>query len=138
MFKKIVYLVLLFSLDRLFKNFFWQNSSDYTDGFFTVVKNTNIAFSVPLPQSILIPLLFFLVLIVGFESLKLYKQKDETFFLWGLIFIGASSNILDRFKWEGVIDYINLQVWPIFNLADSFIFLGVVLLIWREIKKQRA
>lgn len=37
---------------------------------------------------------------------------------------GASSNLLDRIRHGAVVDFIDLRVWPIFNLADAAILLG--------------
>ena len=51
------------------------------------------------------------------------------------IFAGASSNIIDRIIHGGVIDFIDLKVWPSFNLADSLIFVGSALLIWQLLKE---
>lgn len=50
----------------------------------------------------------------------------------GLIFIlaGAISNILDRLYFGCVIDFIRLPFWPLFNLADAFIVIGVIITVW--------
>lgn len=37
---------------------------------------------------------------------------------------GASSNLLDRIRHGAVVDFIDLRVWPVFNLADAAILLG--------------
>jgi signal peptidase II len=52
-----------------------------------------------------------------------------------LIFSGAISNLIDRLYFGCVIDFINLKVWPIFNLADIFICVGVFFLIIKFYKK---
>ena len=44
---------------------------------------------------------------------------------WG----GAIGNIIDRFHYAYVVDFIDLRWWPVFNVADLGITLGVVLLI---------
>ena len=60
----------------------------------------------------------------------------------GEIFVlsGAISNIIDRFYYHGVIDFISLHwkkyYWPIFNLADLFIVLGVFLMLFYVIKEK--
>ena len=51
----------------------------------------------------------------------------------GLVLGGALGNLADRLtRWEGfsghVVDFIDLQVWPVFNLADTAIVVGAVLL----------
>jgi lipoprotein signal peptidase len=40
---------------------------------------------------------------------------------------GAASNLADRFLRGAVVDYIDLRVWPAFNLADTAIVIGVLL-----------
>ncbi|MEX0922541.1 MAG: signal peptidase II [Rhodovibrionaceae bacterium] len=51
----------------------------------------------------------------------------------GLITGGALGNVIDRMLHPGVVDFLDFHVfgwhWPAFNLADSAIFLGVVLLL---------
>ena len=49
----------------------------------------------------------------------------------GLIIGGAAGNLLDRARWGSVIDFIDFGFrrnwWPVFNLADSAITIGVIL-----------
>jgi signal peptidase II len=40
---------------------------------------------------------------------------------------GASSNLIDRLWRGGVVDFIDLKIWPVFNLADVAIVLGVLI-----------
>jgi signal peptidase II len=46
----------------------------------------------------------------------------------GLILGGAIGNLIDRVRLGYVVDFIDLRFWPVFNLADSAIVLGVSLL----------
>ena len=43
---------------------------------------------------------------------------------------GATSNLMDWLLRGAVIDFIDLRVWPVFNLADVFIVLGVGVALW--------
>lgn len=43
---------------------------------------------------------------------------------------GATSNLMDWIHRGAVIDFIDLRVWPVFNLADAFIVLGVGVALW--------
>lgn len=47
----------------------------------------------------------------------------------GLILGGAVGNLLDRIRLGYVVDFIDLRWWPVFNLADSAIVVGVALLV---------
>ena len=64
----------------------------------------------------------------------LYFKKPETYLLF--ILAGAISNFADRAVFGCVIDFIDLKIWPIFNLADIFITIGVIMLVLK-IKKQK-
>jgi signal peptidase II len=53
----------------------------------------------------------------------------------GLQLGGALGNLLDRLRYGHVIDFIDFKVWPVFNVADSSVFIGVVILafhLWRH------
>lgn len=47
----------------------------------------------------------------------------------GLILGGALGNLLDRIRLGYVVDFVDLRWWPVFNLADSCIVIGAVLLV---------
>jgi signal peptidase II len=47
----------------------------------------------------------------------------------GLVIGGSTSNLLDRVRLGYVTDFLDLRWWPSFNLADSFIVIGVLILL---------
>ncbi len=47
----------------------------------------------------------------------------------GLLIGGSVSNLVDRIRLHHVTDFIDLKWWPAFNLADSFIVVGVAILL---------
>jgi signal peptidase II len=48
----------------------------------------------------------------------------------GIAIGGAAGNVLDRLRHGGVVDFIDLRIWPVFNLADLAIVAGVALAAW--------
>ncbi len=48
----------------------------------------------------------------------------------GLQFGGATGNLLDRVRLGHVTDFVDVGSWPIFNVADASIVVGLVLLAW--------
>jgi signal peptidase II len=56
----------------------------------------------------------------------------------GLIFIGggAIGNLIDRLRYEYVIDFLHFAFWPVFNLADAAIVLGTGLVVLGLLKRQ--
>jgi len=43
---------------------------------------------------------------------------------------GATGNAFDRLARQGVVDFIDLRVWPVFNVADAGIVAGVIGILW--------
>lgn len=56
---------------------------------------------------------------------------------FGAIAGGAIGNIVDRFHYRYVVDFIDLRWWPVFNVADSCITIGVGLLILSSLLRER-
>ncbi len=55
----------------------------------------------------------------------------------GLLIGGSASNLTDRIRLGHVTDFIDVRFWPAFNLADSFIVLGVLDLLAARLLPQR-
>ena len=53
----------------------------------------------------------------------------------GLAAGGASGNLVDRLQRGAVLDFIDVAVWPVFNLADTAIVLGVAMLLWHLMRE---
>lgn len=78
----------------------------------------------------------------------LLRNRGKTLFSLALAFIlgGALGNLIDRVLWGKVTDFLDFYLtlhgqqwhWPAFNLADSAIFVGAVLLIADELRRARA
>ena len=47
---------------------------------------------------------------------------------WLMVIGGITSNWLDRLRWGAVVDFIDLKIWPVFNLADGLIVAGLALI----------
>lgn len=71
-----------------------------------------------------------LVLILGLYITRTQTAQPVALGL-GLIAGGAAGNLLDRLRFGGVVDWLQLSLLPAFNLADVWLLLGaVVLLAW--------
>jgi signal peptidase II len=55
----------------------------------------------------------------------------------GLVIGGSLSNLLDRIRLGYVTDFLDLRFWPAFNLADSFIVIGVSILLGTLLTAER-
>lgn len=106
----------------------------------TYVKNTGVAWSIFSNRQVMIIIIS--LLIIGGIVWYIYKNRPKSNIekiSYGLILGGAVGNFLDRIIHGYVIDFIDVRIfeynYPIFNLADTFIVIGVILLIiytWRQ------
>jgi len=55
----------------------------------------------------------------------------------GLVIGGSVSNLLDRVRLGYVTDFLDFRYWPAFNLADSFIVIGVLVLLAVLVRNER-
>ncbi|HIH12012.1 TPA: signal peptidase II [Candidatus Woesearchaeota archaeon] len=79
-----------------------------------------------------------LSVVVAISTLFVYKHLPQSFwpqFAGGLFLGGVVGNLTDRLLYGYVIDFIDLTVWPAFNIADSAITLGVILIVFTINKK---
>jgi signal peptidase II len=103
----------------------------YSGGFY--ICNKGIAFGIKLPDIIF--WIFWLV-IIFFIFFILYKKHFAHYSPHIILILsGSVSNILDRLYFGCIIDFIDFKIWPVFNLADSFIVLSVILILLNQLKK---
>ena len=137
----ITIFIIVFIIDQVVK-FGFSNLNWDVDGPYMSLKlayNYGVAFSM---FSFLEHYLKFIQLgIVLIATVYLYKNKnvfEEYYLPIALLYAGGLSNILDRFTYGGVVDYFYwhyLFEFAIFNIADVIIDLGVVIIIYKQIRE---
>lgn len=55
----------------------------------------------------------------------------------GLVVGGAIGNLLDRARLGYVVDFVAVGAWPNFNVADSAICIGVIVMVWGWLRAER-
>jgi len=50
---------------------------------------------------------------------------------------GALGNVMDRLRFGSVVDYLDVYVWPVFNLADAAIVVGAGALVAASVAGRR-
>ena len=145
--------ILIILIDQITKiiidgNLIMYQSIEVIPDFFSIthIRNTGIAFgflaqSSHLFRSVFLTLvpLFAIFLII----FLLYKaEKDDIFLILGLSMImgGAFGNLIDRVRLGAVIDFLDFYLgsyhWPAFNMADSAITLGALILFATIVKER--
>jgi len=133
-FRFVLFSAVFFFLDLITKLLFKKDSFQTTGNFVDIsfTKNTGTMwglFSSITAINIFFVVLSLLMLVVVVFLLKRYLSK-RTSLSFALIFAGVLGNLVDRlFRGFGV-DWINFHFWPVFNIADSAIVLGVILSVY--------
>ncbi len=134
--KHLLILILLVVLDQLTKVLIATNlklfeSIEIIHGFFciTYVQNTGAAWSMMEGNMIF----FYLISVVALFIMWQYYHSDESDMLgkWSMVLMigGTLGNFLDRLRLQYVVDFFDFMIFgydfPVFNLADVFLCLGV-------------
>lgn len=100
--------------------------------------NYHLAFSLPLESWAIkiATILIIFLLSLYFILLTIKGKYTKAGFLTFVIF-GALSNLVDRFKYGYVIDYLDLRYFTIFNLADVMIAGGIAGLIFMNLNNKK-
>jgi signal peptidase II len=146
-------LLVVLLLDQLTKiiinsSFTLYESLNIIPGLFnlTYIRNPGAAFGFLADADPMFRSVFFIavsVVAVIFIILVIRKVKtNELLSTFGLSLIlgGALGNLIDRIRFGEVIDFLDFYLgsyhWPAFNMADSAISIGALLLIWQIIRKK--
>jgi len=98
----------------------------------TLVLNTGAAFGLFKEKNQFFIVSSFIVAALIFLYVIFDKEKDIfKLSALGLILGGAIGNLIDRVLFGYIIDFLDFRVWPVFNIADSAITVGSVLLLLR-------
>jgi len=145
--KKIIIILVTFFLDRGVKIYLLNLQATGTDidyyifPFlnFYLVWNTGVGFGlISLESNIMYHMLTAIILVINIVLIIfLIKSKGIAAYLVALIIGGSLGNLFDRIYYYAVPDFIDLHFrdfhWFIFNVADIFITVGIIGLIFIEL-----
>ena len=148
--KKIIIILAIFFFDRITKIYLLnlqENGIDidfYINPFlnFYLVWNTGIGFGLAsLESNIYYHILTFIIAVINIGLIYfLIKSKGIYEYLIAIIVGGSLGNLFDRVYYYAVPDFIDLHLgnyhWFIFNVADIFISIGIIGLIFVELIKK--
>ncbi|MFH1245716.1 MAG: signal peptidase II [Candidatus Omnitrophota bacterium] len=120
------------------KNFYPGESLPVIKGIFhiTLVLNKGIAFGMFAQTGVFLLLWIFLCVLITILIFNKHKSilpqtanKKITRIYLSLILAGATGNLIDRLRFGCVVDFLDLRIWPVFNVADMAISIAAGLLI---------
>ena len=146
-FINLLVIIIIFSLDRISKFYVIHKSETnlssnlFTSKFLNInlIWNEGIAFGLfsfdEKAYYNILTILIILVTLIIFWMILQSKRFERLAFI--MIFGGSLGNIFDRLFYSAVPDFIDFHTknfhWFIFNVADIFITIGVIILIYHEV-----
>lgn len=126
---------------------------------FTYVENPGMAFGIQLGNKLLFNVLSIIAVIVIFVYLLKLRDHNLLRFSFAIILGGAFGNLIDRFSYGKVVDFIDVEFfdihfsggkflfwelppyamerWPVFNIADSAVSIGMIFIIFTAIFERK-
>ncbi len=106
--------------------------------YLTYVKNYGVAFNMLNNKRFVIILFSVILLALIYNYMKNFKNNKRNIIAFGLVYGGIVGNLVDRLFLGYVRDFIDFRIinYPVFNIADSAIVIGIVLLIIAIFKKE--
>ena len=134
--------ILLLIIDLIVK-LFLKNNMELGDEIILIpnlfsiyyVENSGAAFSILQNKTIFLIIVSLFCLVFLDRMIVSSNSKLENISI-SLIIGGLFGNLVDRMLYSRVIDYISIMEFPVFNLADSFIVIGVIIFIYYNIIKK--
>jgi signal peptidase II len=133
----LIILLISFSFDQISKtlvsNFLLLGESIPDDGFFRIthIGNSGTIWGLFPEQTIALTIGSFLGIgLLYYLYYKIPSSSPLVSISIGLQLGGALGNLIDRIRLGYVVDFIDIGAWPIFNLADSCIVTGIVMLVF--------
>ena len=148
--KKIIIILAIFFLDRVSKIYLLNLQGDginidfYIYSFlnFYLVWNTGIGFGLASMEANIYYNILTLIIIIVNIGLIFFLIKSKGIYAYSIVLIigGSLGNLFDRIYYYAVPDFIDLHFgnfhWFIFNVADIFITVGIIGLVFAELSKK--
>ncbi len=146
---KVLFILFLILLDQITKSIIENNfslyESLYVNNLFslTFIVNYGFAFGFlnnpELNQIIVIIIILIVIFYIG--SLMLVNKSKSISLSFAVIIAGAIGNLVDRIIRGYVVDFLDFNIanyhWPAFNLADSYISIGFIVIMINILKGKK-
>ncbi|MDD5686413.1 MAG: signal peptidase II [Elusimicrobia bacterium] len=135
--KSIIIIIAILLVDQLTKyfivrNFYLGESLPVINNIFHITYITNTGTAFGLLQNYGNILLIFAIVAIIIITISIYKQKGipkTGLMAFSVILGGAFGNLTDRLFRGSIVDFLDFRIWPVFNVADSSISIGIAILI---------
>lgn len=130
----MILLSILFILTDQISKYLFYNMWYYVDSIFLFqpILNDGISWSIAADLLVVICVtILFIILLIQFYRTRYIDKRSFV-----LLLSGALGNLIDRIIYNWVRDWIRLWWWPVFNLADVWISIGLIVYIYKHFIKK--
>ncbi|MDE6292370.1 MAG: signal peptidase II [Bacilli bacterium] len=140
--KKMILAIVIFVIDQILKSIVQLNNVNITviDNFFrlTYYQNTGAAWSILEGHGYMLIFISLIMLVLVFNMMYSYEDDKLNNTAFGLLVGGILGNLSDRVFYGMVRDFVDICIFgyefPVFNIADMAIVIGVLLILISTIK----
>jgi signal peptidase II len=101
---------------------------------FTHTRNTGASFGLlPNTNTLFMVIAGIVVALIAVSSQRISTPSNLLQVALGLQMAGAAGNFIDRLLFGYVTDFVDVRIWPIWNIADNAVVVGTILLAYYAI-----
>jgi len=132
--RNLLIIGIIIFLDQLTKFLALSRIILFDIGFFgfTLVKNTGASFGMLQGSNMF--LIWISIIALGLIMYYYYSTPKTSRVALVVVSAGILGNLIDRVSLGHVVDFVNFKFWPVFNIADSCIVLGVAFLLYDNLR----
>jgi signal peptidase II len=122
--KLLLFVIFLIIFDQVLKFIVRFLGFDYTFN-----RGISFGFLNRHTNNLVLPVFIIVIIFILTASFLKYRNGVKLRFFLSLVLAGGISNLIDRLIHGGVVDFISIFFFPVFNPADVYITLGMILFI---------
>jgi len=138
--------LLVFLADQASKNFIRGHVAPFETivvmPFFNIIHAENIGSAFGMFKSLGNTFFVIIALAAMIVVSVLIVKDSRNRLIFSLVLGGAAGNLMDRIRFGYVVDFLDVYVgrhhWPAFNVADSALTLGIILLLFRTLMEHKS
>lgn len=97
----------------------------------TYVRNSGAAFGIfAFRTSFFIIVSLFMIFLILYGERLFPRESSFLHIGMSLLLGGALGNLIDRIRYGYVIDFLDFKIWPVFNVADISLVIGIIFLVY--------
>ncbi|MBS3109077.1 signal peptidase II [Candidatus Woesearchaeota archaeon] len=120
----------------LVRNFIALGQEIRIFGIFSLTHTTNTGAGFSILQGYNAVLIWVAVMAMGALAYYINEFKGKSAVWIGMAFGGIAGNLVDRIAFGRVTDFLDFHYWPVFNIADSALVLGVIFYAWQTMREK--